>query len=219
MRRSTRGEHLSRSASAWRAQALVEVEDIRTQLGWMGAMPGSPQDQALAEAVKKQLDQALFVINTRGPTFSLLTGAQMQSARGYIDAATVNLLRVAPAQHLRSLLPNLLVEAQSHLRATDPRLQSLTDIYKRNNEKLTDDERFSVVATVQAAQLEAHREQTRLQSYRNVILGVATVIAVVAAIVAVVGIRNPTSFPLCFAPESNGTVVVVSMPAALRRNG
>jgi hypothetical protein len=212
MRRSTGHEGDSaRSASAWRAQALVEVQDLRTQLEWMS---DRPKNQPLADAVKKQLGQAEKVIIRRGPTFSLLTGSDVQSAREYIDAATVNLLRLAPARHLRSLLPNLLVEARSHLRAADPRLQALTEIYKRNNKNLTEDERSAVVAAVQGSQLEAHREQTRLRTYRNVILGVATVIAVVASIVAVVGLLNPLTFPLCFAPEADGRVTVVCPLAA-----
>jgi hypothetical protein len=218
MRRRTGHEGDSaRSASAWRAQALVEVQDMRTQLEWMEAADETPDSQPLTNAVEKQLNQAESVIKTRGPTFSLLTGSDMQSARGYIDAAAVNLLRLAPTRHLRSLLPNLLVEARSHLRAADPRLQALSGIHTRNNETLTEDERLTVVAAVQGSQLEAHREQTRLRTYRNVILGVTTVIFVVASIVAivgilnpyVVGILNPYAFPLCFVPEADRTAIVV----------
>ena len=92
MRRRTGHEGDSaRTASAWRAQALVEVQDMRTQLEWMeavdekstsqpltGAVDEKPTSQPLTDAVKKHLNQAELVINTRGPRFSLLTGSDMQ---------------------------------------------------------------------------------------------------------------------------------------------
>ena len=66
-----------------------------------------------------------------------------------------------------------------------------------------------MVATVQGFLSESHREQIRVRSFRNVILGVTLVITVVAFIVAIVAFVQPSTFPLCFAPEASGQAIVV----------
>src|SRR4051794_33773106 len=99
---------------------MVEAQDLRTQLGWMGEVGQAnpevgPRTKFLAEAVHQQLEHAEDVLTSRGSMLSLITGSEMQAAREYLDAAAVNLLRLAPPEHIRSLLPNLLVEARRHL--------------------------------------------------------------------------------------------------------
>jgi hypothetical protein len=148
---------------------------------------------------------------SRGSPLSLLTGSNVQAVQDYMDAATLNLLRLSPSWHLQSLLPNLIVEARRHLATADPRLQvmgRIEDKYKAGGGQLDRDERFAIVAAVQGSNLAAHREQVRVRSFRNVILGVATVVASVAIAVAAVGFISPTTFPLCFAPASEGGIVV-----------
>ena len=112
--------------SAWRAQASVQIQDLRTQLDWMAQDLDYPEGRALARAVNSQLDEAQRTIDSHGSILAILTGSEVQAAQEYIDAAYVNLLRLAPEPHLRSLLPNLLVEAGRHLSSADPRLQVLT---------------------------------------------------------------------------------------------
>jgi hypothetical protein len=227
----------TQAGAAWRAQALAQVGDLRAQLQWMmEARKGwdardqtakATQDKAtqdvvgaaIASAVKDQLAKAESVITTPGPRFDIITGASVQAAQEYIDAAYVNLLRLAGGSHLRSLLPNLLMEASRHLAPTDRRLQALEDVAKKphkTDEELSYADRNIVVASIQGAQLEAHREQMRVRSFRNVLLGVSTVIAIVAIIVAITGILSPTTFPLCFEPTF-GTTIEVACP--LRQSG
>jgi hypothetical protein len=197
------------SASAWRWQALVEVEDLRAQLGWMmSEQSNEPGAKALADAVEWQLKQAESVIRSRAAKRSLLTGSHIQATREYLDAATVNLLRLAPPPHLRSLLPNLLADARNHLRGTDPRLEVLAQIHDDNSGVLDEGRRLQVIAAVQGSHQEAHREQTRVRSFRNVILGVTAVIAAVSFVVAIVGWQGPGVFPLCFLPEEDGMATV-----------
>lgn len=202
-----------RSAAAWRARALVEIQNLRAQLTWIVEVSTSggsndPVVKALANSVRTQLDQAERVVKSRGPRLSLITGADVQAAREYIDAAETNLLRLSPADHLRSLLPSLLIEARRHLDTNDLRLQALARI-QEDATKLTDSQRLFIVAVAEATQMAAHQEQTRVRGFRNVILGVTAVIFSVAALVALLGYINPTAFPLCFLPEQAGQVVVV----------
>jgi hypothetical protein len=206
----TRADRPATGAAAWRAQALAQIQDIRTQLAWMASESAEPGASAIAEAAHTQLDDAERVVMSRGSTLSLLTGSNVQAVQDYLDAATLNLLRLSPPWHLQSLLPNLIVEARRHLATADPRLQVLgriEDKYKAGGQ-LDRDDRFAIVAAVQGSNLAAHREQVRVRSFRNVILGVTAVVASVAIVVAAVGFISPTTFPLCFAPESEGLIVV-----------
>lgn len=202
-----------RSAAAWRARARVEIQNLRAQLAWIlevgtSGDSTSPVVKALADSVEKQLDQAERVVTSRGAGLSLITGADVQAAREYIDAAETNLLRLSPGNHLRSLLPNLLIEARSHLDANDLRLKALAKI-EEDAATLTDSQRLFIVAVAEATHTAAHQEQTRVRGFRNVILGVTAVVFAVAALVAVLGYINPIAFPLCFLPEQAGQAIVV----------
>jgi hypothetical protein len=177
----------------------------------------SATDKALGDAVETQLNQAELIVNSRGPRLSLITGANIQAAREYIDAAAINLLRLMPPDYLASLLPSILIEARRHLNANDPRLQTLAKLEERLRERESQEERNAIfqverpaiVAVAQAGQAAAHQEQTRVRGFRNVILGVTAVVFFTAALLAIVGFWLPTTFPLCFAPEEAGSAVIV----------
>jgi hypothetical protein len=122
-----------RSAATWRARALVEIQDLRAQVAWMvTSVPDNPTIKPLSDAVDTQLNQAERVVKSRGPRFSLITGADIQATREYIDAAAINLMRLSPPEYLASQLPSVLANARRHLSGNDPRLQGLAKVYERS---------------------------------------------------------------------------------------
>ena len=55
----------------------------------------------------------------------------------------------------------------------------------------------------------ALRERVRLRSFRNVVVVTGVLMTLLAIIVALAGVFNPTLIPLCFAPEEAGQALVV----------
>jgi hypothetical protein len=70
-------------------------------------------------------------------------------------------------------------------------------------------ERGQIVSAVRGASSAALREQTRLRSFRNVVVVATLAMFVVAVIIGLIGWFSPNSIPMCFAPESQGTTTVV----------
>jgi hypothetical protein len=176
-------------------------------------------DLELASAILEHVEQAEHIATARFSPLQSLTSANVLSARQYLDAATINLLRLAPAQHIQSLLPNLSAESSLSLAPNDPRSKMLKELASRPHaESITPEEHVAIIAAVQGAQKVTHRDTMKLRSFRNVIIGVATVIATLAVTVALVGLFNPTLIPLCFvtAPEiaPPGALDTIACPTA-----
>jgi hypothetical protein len=71
----------------------------------------------------------------------------------------------------------------------------------KEQQELTEPEREVLVATFHAASAEARKKQTRVRSFRNLLLTSAAVLTVVAAGLAVLGALRPDVVPLCFNPD------------------
>jgi hypothetical protein len=79
--------------------------------------------------------------------------------------------------------------------------------------KLTEREHEVIVATFHSASGEARRKQTRVRSFRNMLLICALMLTVAAAGLALLGAVRPDLTPLCFAPD--GRVVCPTQMTAV----
>jgi hypothetical protein len=70
-------------------------------------------------------------------------------------------------------------------------------------------ERGWIVTAMRGASSAAVREQRRVRSFRNVLVGTTLVMTVLAVAIALLGFVRPTMIPLCFLPEQAGGTVVV----------
>ena len=75
--------------------------------------------------------------------------------------------------------------------------------------RIIDQDRGKIVTAVRAASSAALRERIRLRSFRNIVMGTAIVMTLLAVGVALLGLADRSLIPLCFAPEESGTAVVV----------
>ena len=162
-------------------------------------------------------------------------GSRLELAISNLDAAEANLLRIAPADFVLGQMPSIVNHVQRHLKVGDARRTELERIStqlvaaevtrpetstKRLNLRpraanvpaqlaLIERERGQIVNAVRGASSAALREQTRLRSFRNVVV-VATIAMLAGAIaLAVIGAFNPDWMPLCFTPEEAGQFTVV----------
>jgi hypothetical protein len=111
-------------------------------------------------------------------------------------------------------MPSLLRHVQRHLRPSDPGRQEFERLAKslanaERNGGLGESDRDKIVATVRAASSEALRENVRLRSFRNIVVGTTLLLTMLVISLAVIGYRLPTLIPLCFAPADADQVTVV----------
>jgi hypothetical protein len=154
------------------------------------------------------------------------TGARLESAISSLDAAEADLLHMAPADHVIGQMPSILNHVGRHLQPTDPRGVAVGRIAKEvgfevgsgddlrrvrhpHATAVIDKERGVIVSAVRGASSAALREQTRVRSFRNVVVATAAGMLAVAIGLVVIGAKSPTTVPLCFAPQDGGEVTVV----------
>ena len=145
-------------------------------------------------------------------------GASVERASGHIDAAEIELLRLAPDPYLRGQLPNLVGHVTAHLPRDDPRRRRIKEIAEEARRRdPTDAEREVVAAAVRRTSLESRREVTRVRSFRNLLIICSLVLSVAAAGLVVLAASSPATVPLCFHPE--GTIVCPTHTVAVGATG
>jgi hypothetical protein len=190
---------IPRLSRSWRLDAAASVQDMHFLSRWFQAQNADPNSQKLVEAVDAQLDEVQYYLSRR-------FGINPTSILKYLQAAQAFLLRLAPLSYVRSSLPSLVVQARTALDADDPRLIKLVDL--AGEAKLEEDARDVVIFCFEGASEEARRAEIRLNSFRNVIVATASSLFLLAFFLAVVGYRNPTLLPICFARNVNNQITM-----------
>lgn len=154
------------------------------------------------------------------------TGARIERAISSLDAAEADLLQLAPAEYVVGQLPSIVNHVSRHLQPTDPRRIEIDCIAKRvgiaalavraehgarpgERAAIVNAERGVIVSAVRGASSAALREQTRVRSFRNVVLATMAGMVLVAVGLVVLGAIQPTAVPVCFAPEEGDQVTIV----------
>jgi hypothetical protein len=198
-------EYLGRglTSSAWREEALARVLEMQTLLDWLQGQPSQvPNRECLIAAVEAHLEGALQGIRAKSKFRHIMSGAPVERASAHLDAAELNLLRLAPRSYLSSNMPNLCMRATEDLDEDDPRLERIRAFEHEASERdLTEKERSAVVAAIQGANDRGRSEQMRMRSFRNVIIITTMMLAVLALLVAILGMLDPDALPLCYQPE------------------
>ncbi|WP_433362261.1 hypothetical protein ACQPZX_30010 [Actinoplanes sp. CA-142083] len=206
---------------AWREGTLTRARELEALAEWVRSQ--DPRDQVLEGAIQAHLDAARQAAKARRLT--LPTGPLMERSFGNLAAAEAHILNVAPPDYVLGQMPSLLRDVQAHLPTTDPgrreferiahRVGNGLDVATRSEEELKgwlqiiDQERGKIVTAVRAASSAALSERIRLRSFRNIVVGTAIVMTLLAVGVALLGLADRSLIPLCFAPEESGTAIVV----------
>ena len=220
---------------AWREGTRTRIAELAALNTWvyeqrLRDQPAAVQSFAdLYHATIHHLQAALEATQGKRSWWRLdREGARLERALSNLDAAEANLVRGAPASFVLGQASSILHQVQRHLPRDDPRRKQVEAIAKVLNVSeadkppqlvppdtrdprldLVEQERGTLVAGLRGASSAAVREQTRLQSFRNVIVVTTVAMAVVGIALAIIGWRNPTAIPLCFAPETNELTTVV----------
>jgi len=125
-----------------------------------------------------------------------LSGADQERAAANVDAAEAELLRIAPSSYVRGQLPSLRARVTRELPLGDARRASVEQIALQP--ELSRSEREALVAALHAANVEARRQATRVRSFRNVLVWLASTLLALAVGLAVVGVIEAGALPVCF---------------------
>ena len=201
------------------------------------ASTGSQTTDALHDAIEHHLKAAEDATTRRQKWWHRPhNGARLERAISNLDAAEADLLRVAPASYVFGQMPSVLNSLQRHLKPGDPRRSEVERIratlqqLERDRQSgqsslkdeadlvrpptvaqlaLIDQERGQIVSAVRGASSAALREQTRLRSFRNVVVVATGAMFAVAVALGLIGWFSPDTIPMCFTPEAAGQTTVV----------
>lgn len=197
---------------AWRESTLTRAFELETLTDFLAQSSSRDLDAALSKAIKCHLEAAREAASGKNPELGRRirlsrNGPLLERAMSNLDAAEAQLLNLAPAEYLLGQIPSLTRHVQRHLPSTDPGRQDFERLARNiNNDRGTALEKVEVardqiVATVRAASSAALRENIRLRSFRNIVVSTTVLLSMLVAVLAVIGLRNPTLIPLCFAPQ------------------
>lgn len=190
------------TTKAWREQALTRVAELATQTRLQ-----RNRNSELADQIEGHLEEARDAAKNGTNLRSAIGGAPLERAASNLDAAEADLLRLLPISDVRALMPSLQAHVDAHLDSRDPRRTRFDEIAEDvKTTNLQEDSRETVAAAHRAASSEARREVVRVRSFRNVLLVAATLLALAAGGLAVLGVVNPDVIPLCFAPDEKRVV-------------
>ena len=209
----------------------MRAQELRGLKGWIMAHGNhDPRATELFGTIDTHLAAVTdTAVGKHGPTKRLfwgVTGASFERTLGNLDAAEVDLLRLAPSSVLIPSLPSLLAHINRFLSKDDPRRQAVERIARDQAERppqklatrlrparpaplLDDADREVLLSAQHAANSQRRRDLIRLRTFRNLLWGGILVFLAIAIVLGVIGSKSPTTIPLCFTPESGGKVKVV----------
>jgi hypothetical protein len=215
---------------AWREGTLARAKELEALLGWARRTPTDAEEaevmEALTRAMLAHLDAAREAATSELPRRT--NGTRIERAMTNLDAAEADLLQMARADYVLGQLPSVLNHIQRHLCVGDPRRCEVEWLAKRlapldlqeesaEAHRLREEHRRAEVEHHRHALVSAHRgassaalrEQTRIRSFRNVVVLTTVGMAIVALALVLVGAMHPTAMPLCFAPQQETSFTVV----------
>jgi hypothetical protein len=223
-------------SSAWREDSLTRAKELRGLKSWIevhGGLRGPANDllraiDAHLNAVKQTAtgkDEAGKRESWIKRFWRVLTGASFERTLGNLDAAEVDLLRVAPSSVLIPALPSVVAHVNRYLPKDDPRRQAVDRIAQDHMERLLrkravrlahprrqaleDEQRGMFLSAYHAANSQRRRDFIRLRTFRNLLWGGIAVFLLIGVGLGLLGSISPTTMPLCFTPEAEGRVTVV----------
>lgn len=201
------------TSSAWREEMLTRAEELSGLKSWILAHDDQNRPRgSLPEAIQKHLDAARRTAagadeNRIMRMTHTFTGSSFERALGNLDAAEVDLLRLAPASALKGALPSIRAHVNRFLPKNDPRRLAIDAI--EPGTALEQEQRDVLVSAQHAANTQRRRDLIRLRGFRNLLLGGIVVFVLIGVALWLIGRWDPTSIPLCFTPEADGVTKVV----------
>lgn len=201
------------TSAAWREEMLTRAEELSGLKSWILAHRDHCEPEGdLPDGIRRHLETAKKTaagrdehrLTRRWHTF---TGSSFERTLGNLDAAEVDLLRLAPAAVLKGGLPSIRAHVNRFLPKNDPRRIALDKIDSAG--AVEQEQRDLLVSAQHAANTQRRRDLIRLRGFRNLLVGGIVVFSLIGVGLGLIGGLAPTTMPLCFTPETDGITTVV----------
>jgi hypothetical protein len=216
------------TTTVWREQAIAEITQMELAIKWLtsDAHSGARLDPGSAHEIGEILERAHDAavdgsLGLRRRIVSTLRGASVERTYGHLDTAGEALLRSAPPEFVIGQLPRIERRVERALKCEDARRAGLASVAKRfgpthPTNGLSETEREVIVTAFHAANCEARRKQSRVRSFRNMLLLCGLVLTLAAAGLGILGYARPELALLCFQPSGQAvcpTKIISTDPA------
>jgi hypothetical protein len=205
--------------ASWREGALTRTAELEVLTEYFQRYPDEPVE-VLAARIQRHVNTARdAAVGEEGKSrwfrlVAMLAGSPHERAASNIDAAEVDLLRMAPDAYVQGQVPSLLAHVRGHLPVDDPRRIRMEELAWTARERPLDKiERNVVLSAVRAANSESRREVIRVRSFRNVLYLAAALMTIALVGVTILALARPDVVPLCFTPD--GKVVCPTSETAV----
>jgi hypothetical protein len=204
------------TSTAWREEMLTKAQELSGLASWVEANRDKATPAGyLPRAIANQLRTARLTAERQDTRpgnpqkklrwwtrlVSSSGGAAFERTLGNLDAAEVNLLRLAPPDYLKGQLPGLQAHVNRYLPKDDPRRARVEALARSEQQELCETDRNVLIAAYHAANSQRRRDLVRLRSFRNLLVGAILTLFALAIAVAIIGELHRQWLPLCFLPE------------------
>jgi len=200
------------SSAAWRQEAIARAHGLSFLTEWAREGPeliSADSVSAIHEHVRAAREAADGSDSgTFLRTWRRVNGSSFERALANLDTAEVDLLRLVSQPTLQGAFPSIQSHVNRFLAKDDPRRIAVDALSTRPPLPFCSRERELLLNALFAANTQRRRDLIRVRSFRNMLRGGIAVAIVLALVVAWIGWADPNAIPLCFTPESNGTVSV-----------
>jgi hypothetical protein len=174
-------------SSVWREQVRSRLADLQAELDHVQS---SEADAIAVADAERRLREAREIVNRRPSLRGLWTGVDIEATWMRIHAVEVALTRLARSEHVRAKLADLVEDGVRLLGDDHPRVKTVRAYAKRSH--WNDDEREDLAQSVRAIYAESDKENVRLRSFRNILLGATLAMTLLAVIFAALGFVFPS---------------------------
>ena len=193
-----------RRSSVWREQVLSRLADLRIELD---SLPPSHEYDGRREDAWHRLNEAATIIDRRPSLLGVWTGVDIEATWMRIHAIEVALARLSPPELVRAKLPGIIDDGSDLLGEEHPRVKTLRAYQKRS--RWNEEDRECLAQSIRAVYEESDKENVRLRSFRNVLLGATFALAILAIGFALFGAVFPRAIDL--PPASSTGILVIEM--------
>jgi hypothetical protein len=192
----------------WREQVRSRLADLAVELDSLRAPAGC---EGWHEDAQERLSEAETIVGRKPSLLGAWTGIDIEATWMRIHAIEVALVRLSAPEIIRAKLPGIIDDGSHLLGDEHPRVKILRAYQKRPD--WPENERECLAHSIRAVYEASDKENVRLRSFRNVLLGTTLVLAIMAISFAIFGAVNPSAIDVLTTSSSSG----LAAPSSLSR--
>jgi hypothetical protein len=175
----------------WREQARSRLADLRTELD---GLPTSQQSDTRYKDARRRLSEAAKVLDRRPSLHGVWSGADIEGTWMRIHAIEVALVRLSAPESVKAKLPCIIDDGSQLLGEDHPRVKALQTYAERT--QWSEHDRESIAQSVRTIHDASDKENVRLRSFRNILIGAVVALAILAIGFGVIGAVFPSALSL-----------------------